>query len=102
MTDDSQRQTAAAAHADIRQGEGVMRDELNVGDLAYDTRKGALGVVMDMDAAAEPVRFSLRPPGGGVEWDVHGAHVRRATVADQLRPALAEVNARSREGTTWG
>ncbi|MFI6524987.1 hypothetical protein [Streptomyces uncialis] len=73
------------------------RPQLAVGDLAYDTRKGAVGVVMDTGAVVDG-RYSLRPPGGGIEWNAERADVRPATVADQLRPALAEANARSRGG----
>ncbi|MFD5555050.1 hypothetical protein ACFWIA_14590 [Streptomyces sp. NPDC127068] len=47
-------------------------------------------------------RYSLRPPRGGVEWDAPYEDVRPATVTDQLRPALTEVNTRSRYGgSTW-
>ncbi|MFD4833996.1 hypothetical protein ACFWPV_29760 [Streptomyces uncialis] len=70
--------------------------QLAVGAIAYDTRKGAVGVVMDTYSNVGDGRYALRPPGGGVEWTAVRADVRPATVADQLRPALAEVNARSR------
>ncbi|MFF2024886.1 hypothetical protein ACFVW2_24150 [Streptomyces sp. NPDC058171] len=74
--------------------------QLSVGELAYDTVKGVLGVVMATDTAG---RYSLRPPRGGVEWDAPYEDVRPATVTDQLRPALTEVNARSRYGgSPWG
>ncbi|MFD7549026.1 hypothetical protein [Streptomyces sp. NPDC059816] len=74
--------------------------QLGVGELAYDTRKRALGVVMATDTSG---RYSLRPPRGGVEWDALYEDVRPATVTDQLRPALTEVNTRSRYGgSAWG
>ncbi|MFI5941234.1 hypothetical protein ACIBCB_13365 [Streptomyces uncialis] len=76
--------------------------KLAVGALAYDTRTGAVGVVMDTGAVVDG-RYSLRPPGGGVEWTAVRSDVRPATVADQLRPALAEANTRSRKGgSAWG
>ncbi|MCM2389352.1 hypothetical protein [Streptomyces albipurpureus] len=75
---------------------------LNVGELAYDTSKGALGVVMDTGTDAGDGRYALRPPQGGVEWSALCAEVRPATVADQLRPALAEMNTRSSGGSAWG
>ncbi|MCX4661008.1 hypothetical protein [Streptomyces uncialis] len=79
------------------------RPQLAVGDLAYDTRKGVLGVVMDTCSNVGDGRYSLRPPGGGVEWTAVRSDVRPATVADQLRPALAEANTRSRKGgSAWG
>lgn len=75
---------------------------LVVGELAYDTVRGALGVVMDDGGITSGGRYSLRPPRGGVEWTAGRADVRPATVADQLRPALTEVNTRSRGGAAWG
>ncbi|WST70323.1 hypothetical protein OG268_24435 [Streptomyces uncialis] len=75
----------------------AQRPPLAVGALAYDTRTGVVGMVMDTGAVVDG-RYSLRPPGGGVEWNAERADLRPATVVDQLRPALAEVNARSRGG----
>ncbi|MET8831865.1 hypothetical protein ABZX40_39550 [Streptomyces sp. NPDC004610] len=72
--------------------------QLSVGDLAFDTRTRALGVVMDTGADPGNGLYSLRPPHGGTEWDASPADVRPATVIDQLRPALTEVNARSSGG----
>ncbi|SCK50666.1 hypothetical protein YW7DRAFT_04580 [Streptomyces sp. AmelKG-E11A] len=76
--------------------------QVNVGDLAYDTRKGCLGVVMDLITGAGSGHCCLRPPRGGIEWNASYTDVRPATVADQLRPALTEVNTRSRGGQVWG
>ncbi|MCM2392568.1 hypothetical protein [Streptomyces albipurpureus] len=70
--------------------------QLSVGELAYDTARGALGVVMDIGTVQGS--YTLRPPGGGIEWDVSDVDVRLATVSDRLRPALSEVNTRSRRG----
>jgi hypothetical protein len=69
-----------------------MNDRLRVGELAYDIRAGALGVVMEVYGGL----YWLRPPAGGVEWDAKQANVRRATTADRLRPAVAAANALSR------
>lgn len=76
--------------------------QLNLGQLVFDTSRGVLGVVMDLVTGSGPGRCWLRPPRGGVEWDASCADVRPATVADQLRPALNEANARSRVERTWG
>ncbi|MFE4663927.1 hypothetical protein ACFRI7_09565 [Streptomyces sp. NPDC056716] len=70
--------------------------QLSIGDLAFDTRTRTLGIVMDTGS-----RYWLRPPRGGIEWEASPADVRPATVADQLRPALTEANARSRGDVTW-
>ncbi|MEU9337868.1 hypothetical protein AB0D49_32670 [Streptomyces sp. NPDC048290] len=61
---------------------------LPLGSLAYDTVRGKLGQVTDVT----PSRYFLRPPHGGVEWDPPHEHVRAATVAEQLSPALADRN----------
>jgi hypothetical protein len=68
-----------------------------VGALVFDNRRKTLGVVMDTGWG----RLYLRPPGGGIEWDAARADLRPATVADRLRPSLAELNARSSGGTAW-
>ncbi|MGX2997467.1 hypothetical protein JNUCC64_24945 [Streptomyces sp. JNUCC 64] len=69
-------------------------DELRVGALAYDTRRKVIGVVMDVTWG--PVY--LRPPRGGIEWCACREDVRPVTVADRIRPALAELNLRSSRG----
>jgi hypothetical protein len=71
---------------------------LCVGDPAYDVRKGVLCVVMAVDG----VRYWLRRPAGGIEWDARREDVRPATTAERLSPALAERNARSEAGRAWG
>ncbi|WP_098011121.1 hypothetical protein [Streptomyces sp. sk226] len=40
--------------------------------------------------------WSLRPVGGGVEWEVEPRHVRPAVLIEQLRARTARLNARSR------
>lgn len=40
--------------------------------------------------------WSLRPVGGGAEWEVEPRHVRPAILIEQLRARTARLNARSR------
>ncbi|MCX4652216.1 hypothetical protein OG249_09935 [Streptomyces microflavus] len=40
--------------------------------------------------------WSLRPMGGGIEWEVEPQHVRPALPIEQLRARTARANARSR------
>ncbi|MFI1935038.1 hypothetical protein [Streptomyces sp. NPDC020330] len=40
--------------------------------------------------------WSLRPVGGGIEWEVEPRHVRPALPIEQLRARTARANARSR------
>ncbi|UPT41853.1 hypothetical protein [Streptomyces sp. WAC00303] len=40
--------------------------------------------------------WSLRPAGGGAEWEVEPRHVRPAVLMEQLRARTARLNARSR------
>ncbi|TYR64223.1 hypothetical protein [Streptomyces parvus] len=40
--------------------------------------------------------WSLRPVGGGAEWEVEPRHVRPALLIEQLRARTARFNARSR------
>ncbi|MFE3017018.1 hypothetical protein [Streptomyces sp. NPDC059256] len=69
--------------------------QLGVGELVFDITQKALGVVMDTGADMEEDRYSLRPPGGGIEWTAVRADLRPASVVDRIRPALTEVNERS-------
>ncbi|MEU3202873.1 hypothetical protein ABZ702_03125 [Streptomyces cyaneofuscatus] len=41
-------------------------------------------------------RWSLRPVGGGTEWEAEPRHVRPALLIEQLRARTARLNARSR------
>ncbi|MFF6905931.1 hypothetical protein ACFY9Q_08330 [Streptomyces sp. NPDC012389] len=41
-------------------------------------------------------RWSLRPVGGGREWEAEPVHVRPALLIEQLRARTARLNARSR------
>ncbi|MEU6627063.1 hypothetical protein ABZ905_02085 [Streptomyces parvus] len=40
--------------------------------------------------------WSLRPVGGGAEWEAEPCHVRPALLIEQLRARTARLNARSR------
>ncbi|MFH9295871.1 hypothetical protein [Streptomyces sp. NPDC017520] len=40
--------------------------------------------------------WSLRPVGGGAEWEAEPRHVRPAVLIEQLRARTARLNARSR------
>ncbi|MFJ7056317.1 hypothetical protein ACK8N7_25495 [Streptomyces griseobrunneus] len=42
------------------------------------------------------LHWSLRPMGGGIEWEVEPRHVRPALPIEQLRARTARANARSR------
>ncbi len=65
-----------------------------VGELAYDSRADRVGVVMEV----KRTYALLRPPGGGLEWDVQPEHLHPADRMDELRARVAELNAASR----WG
>ncbi|WP_409471283.1 hypothetical protein [Streptomyces sp. HC307] len=68
------------------------QDVPEVGTLAVDTRNDRLGEVM----GAEGSYVQLRPPGGGIEWDVPPQALREATTSDELRAKVREVNASRR------
>ena len=65
-----------------------------VGELAYDSRHDRVGEVM----ALWRTYAVLRPPGGGLEWEVPLGYVHPAGHRDDLRARVAELNANSR----WG
>ncbi|MEU2994009.1 hypothetical protein ABZ772_27505 [Streptomyces griseoincarnatus] len=73
---------------------------LPVGQLAYDTRRGRRGVVMDhLDGLVW-----LRPEGGGTEWTARPDEVEPAASVlggdlpeDILRARVAVANSRSRQ-----
>ncbi|MBW8087576.1 hypothetical protein IGW14_05830 [Streptomyces hygroscopicus subsp. hygroscopicus] len=93
---------AAQAHeAAVRaaRAEGAP-NRLPVGQLAYDTRRERLGVVMDH--IGEYVW--LRPPGGGVEWTARPDEVEPAASVlggelpeEILKARVAAANSRSRQ-----
>lgn len=62
-----------------------------IGTLALDARTGRIGQVM----GHEGPYVQLRPPQGGIEWDVRPEDVRPADAHECLRARVAEVNANS-------
>ncbi|QKW05936.1 hypothetical protein HUT18_05555 [Streptomyces sp. NA04227] len=71
-----------------------MNDAPAVGELARDTKRDRIGVVMGNEGGL----YQLRPPGGGLEWDVRPVNVERATQDQLLRARVRDTNRRSREG----
>jgi len=65
-----------------------------VGELAYDSRSDRVGEVMELRST----HAVLRPPGGGLEWEVPLGYVHPGSHRDDLRARVAERNANSR----WG
>lgn len=66
-----------------------MRAELPLNSLAVDTSRGdKIGYVMGRVGPD----IQLRPPGGGVEWDVAPKDVRPATETELLRARVTELN----------
>ncbi|MCC0579818.1 hypothetical protein [Streptomyces californicus] len=63
------------------------------GTLVVDTSRADR--VAEFRGVAGPY-WSLRPVGGGVEWEVEPRHVRPAVLIEQLRARTARLNARSR------
>ncbi|MYT76862.1 hypothetical protein GTY69_04310 [Streptomyces sp. SID8364] len=64
-----------------------------VGAFMVDTSRG--GGVAEFQGVAGPY-WSLRPVGGGREWEVEPRYVRPALLMEQLRARTARLNARSR------
>ncbi|GGT17856.1 MULTISPECIES: hypothetical protein [Streptomyces] len=67
-----------------------------IGTYLVDTRTGRVGRFM---GEAGPW-LSLRPVGGGREWECSPDHVRPATAAERISATTAYVNARSRGEVT--
>ncbi|MGK7232620.1 hypothetical protein [Streptomyces hygroscopicus] len=93
---------AAQAHeAAVRAAQAERApSRLPVGQLAYDTRRERLGVVMDH--IGEYVW--LRPPGGGVEWTARpdeaepaGSGLDGELPEEVLKARVAAANSRSRQ-----
>ncbi|NEE26455.1 hypothetical protein G3M53_13410 [Streptomyces sp. SID7982] len=63
------------------------------GTLLADTSRGDR--VGEFQGVAGPY-WSLRPVGGGREWEVEPRYVRTALLMEQLRARTARLNARSR------
>ncbi|MCI4044199.1 hypothetical protein [Streptomyces sp. TRM75563] len=65
----------------------------SLGALLADTSRGDR--VGEFQGVAGPY-WSLRPVGGGREWEVEPRYVRPALIMEQLRARTARLNARSR------
>lgn len=63
-----------------------------VGAFAVDTRDGRVGQVMAVDGPF----VQLRPPGGGIEWDVPPQAVRAAQAGEELSARVRGLNWQSR------
>ncbi|MFJ1800372.1 hypothetical protein [Streptomyces sp. NPDC088180] len=64
-----------------------------LGTLVVDTGRGdRVGEFRGVAGA----RWSLRPVGGGIEWEAEPRRVRPALLMEQLRARTARLNARSR------
>ncbi|WP_329077966.1 hypothetical protein [Streptomyces niveus] len=60
----------------------------DVGTYAVDSRDGRVGQVMALDDDC----VQLRPPGGGVEWDVPPGWIHPAPPNETLRAKVTELN----------
>ncbi|MGW0772163.1 hypothetical protein ACWD01_00590 [Streptomyces sp. NPDC002835] len=63
-----------------------------IGSYVVDTRNGRVGRLMGESGPF----LSLRPVGGGREWECAPDSVRPATAAERISATTAYVNARSR------
>ncbi|WP_369170765.1 hypothetical protein AB5J49_24500 [Streptomyces sp. R28] len=65
-----------------------------IGDLAKDTSRGRIGVVMGEVGG----RVQIRPIGGGREWDALPRNVKPPSAREELSARLAIRNGNSRGG----
>ncbi|MET9391946.1 hypothetical protein ABZY20_16285 [Streptomyces sp. NPDC006624] len=65
-----------------------------IGELAKDTAKGRIGIVMGELGG----RVQIRPIGGGREWDAMPDKVVRPSAREELSARLAIRNGNSRDG----
>ncbi|MFE6197292.1 hypothetical protein [Streptomyces sp. NPDC057838] len=65
-----------------------------IGELAKDTAKGRIGIVMGELGG----RVQIRPVGGGREWDATPDKVVRPSAREELSARLAIRNGNSRDG----
>jgi hypothetical protein len=76
-------------------GDGSPSEPPAVGAAVRDTVRDRVGRVM----GREGPYLQVRPLGGGREWDADPRHIRTLSQDELLSALLAEVNARSRQGT---
>ncbi|MBG0853764.1 hypothetical protein I2W78_18395 [Streptomyces spinoverrucosus] len=65
-----------------------------IGELAKDTARGRIGVVMGEVGG----RVQIRPIGGGTEWDAMPGNVVAPSAREELSARLAIRNGNSRDG----
>lgn len=65
-----------------------------IGELAKDTARGRIGVVMGEVGG----RVQIRPIGGGTEWDAMPGNVVAPSAREELSARLAIRNSNSRDG----
>jgi hypothetical protein len=65
-----------------------------IGELAKDTAKGRIGIVMGELGG----RVQIRPIGGGREWDAMPDKVVHPSAREELSARLAVKNGNSRDG----
>ncbi|WP_432162863.1 hypothetical protein [Streptomyces tendae] len=65
-----------------------------IGDLAKDTARGRIGVVMGEVGG----HVQISPVGGGIEWDAMPDNVVAPTAREELSARLAIRNGNSRDG----
>lgn len=65
-----------------------------IGELAKDTARGRIGVVMGKVGG----RVQIRPIGGGTEWDAIPDNVEPPSAREELSARLAIKNGNSRDG----
>ncbi|MGW4492618.1 hypothetical protein [Streptomyces sp. NPDC004376] len=65
-----------------------------IGELAKDSAKGRIGVVMGEVGG----RVQIRPVGGGTEWDAMPDNVVAPSAREELSARLAIKNGNSRNG----
>jgi hypothetical protein len=65
-----------------------------IGELAKDTARGRIGVVMGEVGG----RVQIRPIGGGMEWDAMPDDVAAPSAREELSARLAIRNGHSRNG----
>ncbi|MGW1608934.1 hypothetical protein ACWCQZ_05905 [Streptomyces sp. NPDC002285] len=66
-----------------------------IGDLAKDTSRGRIGIVMGTVGA----RVQMRPISGGMEWDALPVAVQPLSAREELRARLAIRNGDNRSGS---
>lgn len=93
MTDDIRRGHTEGMTPEAAAAEAAV-DALGIGALAVDTARQRLGRVMGHYGA----RVQLRPPAGGLEWDVRPESVREAREDEVVHVHIEDAG---REARGW-